>query len=52
MKLAKPLELMEHAQLKLMEDVLPELLVQLQLSKLPVLRIVQEGIAIGLELHV
>ena len=52
MKCAKPLELMEHVQQKPMEDVLLELLVQLQLSKLPVLRIVQVVIAIGLVLHV
>lgn len=52
MKLVKLLERIQHAQQNLTEDVLRELLVQLQLSKLPVLRIVQAVIAIGLELHV
>lgn len=52
MKHVKPLELMEHAQLNQMEDALLELLVQLQLSKLLVSKIVQVVIVIGLELHV
>lgn len=52
MKFVKILELMDHVQQKLMEGVLLELLVQLQQSEQPVLRIIKMVIVFGLELHV